>query len=50
MDRYLSIELDSFGLHISGAQGYASISWLLMGIVLVSVVGYKIVKRIRKGK
>lgn len=44
MDRYLRIELDSFGLHIDGAQGYASISWLLMGIVLVSVVAYKIWK------
>jgi hypothetical protein len=45
MDRYLSIELDSFGLHISGAQGYASISWLLMGLAIVSVVAYKIWKK-----
>ena len=49
MDRYLTIELDSYGLEISGAQGYLSASWLLMGIVLMSVVGYRIIKRIRKG-
>jgi len=49
MDRYFTLELDSYGLTVSGAQGYASVSWLLMGIVLVSVVGVKIYKRIKKG-
>ena len=44
MDRYLTIELDSYGLEISGAQGYLSASWLLIGIVAVSVVAYKIYK------
>ena len=44
MDTYLDIELDSYGLMISGAQGYLSVSWLLMGIVAVSVVAYKIYK------
>lgn len=44
MDKYLNIELDSFGLTVDGAQGYFSVSWLLMGIVAVSVVAYKIYK------
>lgn len=44
MDKYLDIELDSYGLMISGAQGYLSVSWLLMGIVAVSVVAYKVWK------
>ena len=50
MDKYLDIELDSYGLSISGAQGYLSISWLLMGIIALSVVGYKIYKYYRKAK
>jgi hypothetical protein len=50
MDEYLRITIDSYGFTISGAQGYASVSWLLMGIALVSVVGYKIIKTIRKAK
>jgi hypothetical protein len=44
MDEYLRITLDSYGLSISGAQGYTSVSWLLMGIIAVSVVAYKIWK------
>ena len=48
MDKYLDIELDSFGLMISGAQGYLSVSWLFMGIVAVSVVGYRIIKKVRE--
>ena len=44
MDTYLDIELDSYGLMISGAQAYISISWLGLGIALVSVVAYKIYK------
>ena len=44
MDKYLDIELDSYGLMISGAQGYLSLSWLFMGIVAVSVVAYKVWK------
>ena len=44
MDRYLTIEFDSYGLTINGAQGYLSVTWLLMGIVAVSVVAYKIWK------
>ncbi len=50
MDRYFSLELDSYGLTVSGAQGYASVSWLLMGIVALSVVCYKIYKYYRKDK
>ena len=44
MDEYLRITLDGYGFTISGAQGYASVSWLLMGIAIVSVVAYKIYK------
>ncbi len=48
MDEYLRITLDGYGLTISGAQGYTSVSWLLMGIALVSVVAYKIYRN-KKG-
>ena len=44
MDTYLDIELDSYGLMISGAQAYISVSWLGLGIALVSVVAYKVWK------
>jgi hypothetical protein len=44
MDTYLTIELDQYGLTIDGAQGYLSVTWLLMGIVAVSVVAYKVWK------
>ena len=50
MDTYLDIELDSYGLMISGAQAYISITWLGMGIAVVSVVAYKIYKHYRKAK
>ena len=48
MDTYLTIELDEYGLMINGAQAYLSVSWLGIGIAIVSVVAYKIYK-IRKG-
>jgi hypothetical protein len=44
MDKYLDIELDSYGLMISGAQAYISVSWLGMGLAILSVVAYKIYK------
>jgi 4-hydroxybenzoate polyprenyltransferase len=50
MDNYFRFEIDSWGISASGAQGYFGASWLLLGIAILSVVGYRIVKRIRKGK
>ena len=50
MDKYLDIELDSWGLSVSGAQGYFSISYLGIGIAILSVVCYKIYKYYRKDK
>ena len=44
MDSYLTIELDSWGFTFSTAQFYTSVSWLGLGIALVSVVAYKIWK------
>lgn len=48
MDKYLEIELDSYGIMISGAQAYISVTWLGLGIAAVSVVAYKIYKHYRK--
>ncbi len=48
MDKYLDIELDSYGLMISGAQAYISVTWLGLGLIALSVVGYRIIKTIRK--
>lgn len=50
MDKYLDIELDSYGFMISGAQGYLSLSWLGIGLLTLSVVGYRIIKKVRDRK
>lgn len=48
MDRYLTIELDSYGFTLSTAQFYTSVSWLGMGIALVGLIAYKVF-RARRG-
>jgi multidrug transporter EmrE-like cation transporter len=48
MDRYLLIELGAEGIAIETAQADFYASWLGIGIVIVSVVAYKIYK-LRKG-
>ena len=48
MDRYLLIELGAEGIAIETAQADFYTSWLGIGIVIVSVVAYKIYK-LRKG-
>ena len=50
MDRYLVIDLTSEGLAFETAQFDFYATWLGMGIALVSVVGYKIYKTLKKGK
>ena len=49
MDRYFLIDLTGDGLAIETAQVQFYASWLGLGIVVLSVVGYKIYKRIKKG-
>ena len=49
MDRYLLIELGSEGIAIETAQADFYASWLGLGLVVLSVVGYRIIKRIKKG-
>ena len=49
MDRYLLIELGSEGIAFETAQFDFYASWLGIGIAIVSVVVYKII-RIKKGK
>jgi hypothetical protein len=44
MDRYLSIELDSYGFTLSTAQFYTSISWLGLGIGFVALIAYKVIR------
>ena len=48
--KYFTFEIDSWGISASGAQGYFGISWLLLGIAILSVVGYKIYKKLRDRK
>jgi hypothetical protein len=50
MDRYLLIELGSDGLAFETAQLDFYASWLGIGLLILSVVGYKIIKRIRKDR
>ena len=50
MDTYLEITLDTYGLSFNSAQVYFELSWLTLGLLALSVVGYKITKRIRKDK
>jgi len=49
MDRYLLIELTADGFALETAQIDLYASWLGIGLVVLSVVAYKIYK-IRKGK
>lgn len=44
MDKYLEIELDSWGFTFSTAQVYFSLSWLGLGIVALGVIAYKVYK------
>jgi len=47
---YLEIELDTYGFMFSTAPLYFSVSWLGIGIGIVSIIAYKIYKRIRNKK
>jgi len=49
MDRYLLIEIGSDGLAFETAQFDFYASWLGIGVFIVSVVAYKII-RTRKGR
>ena len=42
---YLEIGLDTYGFEFSTAPLYFSVSWLGIGIGIVSVIAYKIYKR-----
>lgn len=44
MDRYLTIEVDSWGLMVSTAPYYLSVSWLGLGIAIVGVIAYKVIR------
>jgi hypothetical protein len=47
---YLEIELDTYGFMFSTAPLYFSVSWLGIGIGIVSIIAYKIYKRTRNKK
>ena len=49
MDRYLLIELGSEGIAIETAQADFYASWLGIALVVLSVLGVKLYKRIKKG-
>ena len=42
---YLEIELDTYGFMFSTAPLYFSVSWLGIGIGIVSVIAYKVYKK-----
>ena len=50
MDRYFLLEFGSEGIAIETAQVDFYASWLGVGILVLSVVGYRIIKTIRKAK
>ena len=49
MDRYLLIELSSDGIAFETAQFDFYASWLGISVAIVSVVAYRIIKRLKKG-
>ena len=49
MDRYLLIELGSEGIAIETAQADFYASWLGIALVVLSVLGVRLYKRIKKG-
>jgi hypothetical protein len=49
MDRYFLLELGSEGIAIETAQADFYASWLGLVVITLSVVAYKIIKRIKKG-
>ncbi len=48
MDRYLLIELGEEGISIETAQADFYASWLGIGLIVLSVIGYKIYKKVKK--
>ena len=50
MDRYFLLEFGSQGIALETAQLDFYTSWLGLALITLSVVGYRIIKRIRKGK
>lgn len=50
MDRYLLIEIGSDGLAFETAQLDIYLSWLGIILLGLSVVGYRIIKKMRKDK
>lgn len=50
MDRYLTLELNSWGISFSTAQFDFYLSWLGLLIATLSVVGYRIAKKYKKGR
>jgi hypothetical protein len=50
MDSYLTLEVTEWGISFSTAQLDWYLSWLGLGIVLASVVAYKVYQYFRKDK
>jgi hypothetical protein len=50
MDRYFLLEFGAEGIALETAQLDLYASWLGIALVVLSVVGYRIIKTIRKAK
>jgi hypothetical protein len=50
MDRYFLLEFGSDGVALETAQVDFYASWLGIGLLILSVVAYKIYKKAKKGK
>jgi len=49
MDRFFLLEFSSDGIALETAQVDFYASWLGLALLTLSVVGYRIIKRIKKG-
>ena len=49
MDRYFLLEFGSEGIALETAQLDFYASWLGLALITLSVVGYRIIKRLKKG-
>jgi len=49
-DDFLTIHFDQYGFTLDTNLAYISLSWLTLGVLVLSVVGYKITRKQKKGK
>ena len=48
MDKFLGIEVDSYGISLDSAWIYLALSWQIITTAALIVIGYKVYKRFYK--